>query len=273
MAISKLPSLIVLALCTILLFSCDSYQKLLKSTDYDLKFAKAKEYYNNGECEKAIPLFEELMSIYKGTKDVEKMYYFYAYAHYCNQDYLMASHYFKSFVDYYPKSDLTENAMYMVGYCAYLLSPRVALDQEDTKRAIDNLQMFINQYPQSPLVEKSNTLIDGLRAKLEQKNYDNALLYYNIRSYKSAIASFKNILIEFPDTKRKEEIVFLTLKSHFLLAQNSVDTKKVERYQETMTAYLEFIDKFPNSKYLREAERIYSLSETQLNHINKNKKS
>ena len=152
-----------------LLSSCDPYQKLLKSSDYELKLAKAKEYYNNGACEKAIPLFEELMSVYKGTRDVENMYYYYAYAHYCNHDYVLASHYFKSFVDYYPRSNNAENASYMIGFCEYQMSPKASLDQEDTKKAIEGLQLYINQYPTGTRVDEANKLMDELRSKLEPR--------------------------------------------------------------------------------------------------------
>lgn len=244
-----------------LLSSCDPYQKLLKSSDYELKLAKAKEYYNNGACEKAIPLFEELMSVYKGTRDVENMYYYYAYAHYCNHDYVLASHYFKSFVDYYPRSTNAENASYMIGFCEYQMSPKASLDQEDTKKAIEGLQLYINQYPTGTRVDEANKLMDELRAKLEQKAYDAAMLYYNVRNYKSAATSFKNLLIEFPDTKEQEEVMFLIVKSYHLLALNSIDSKKEERYQQAANSYLEFIDKYPKSKYLREAERMYNSSQ------------
>lgn len=239
---------------------CDPYQKLLKSSDYELKLAKAKEYYNNGECEKAIPLFEELMSIYKGTRDVENMYYYYAYAHYCSQDYTLASHYFKSFVDYYPRSQNTENALFMVGFCAYKMSPNAPLDQDDTRKAIDALQLYTNQYPNGSRLNEANNLIDQLRAKLEQKAYDAAIMYYRMRNYKSAAATFKNLLIDFPDTQNEEEVMFLIVKSYHLLATNSIDTKKAERYQLSADAYIAFIDKFPKSKYLREAERLYNNS-------------
>ena len=244
-----------------LLSSCDPYQKLLKSSDYELKLTKAKEYYNSGNCEKAIPLFEELMSVYKGTRDVENMYYYYAYAHYCDRDYVLASHYFKSFVDYYPRSTNAENATYMVGFCEYQMSPKSSLDQGDTQKAVDALQLYINQYPTGSHVDEANKLIDELRAKLEQKAYDAAMLYYNVRNYKSAATTFKNLLIEFPDTKKQEEIMFLIVKSYHLLAMNSIESKKEERYKLTADAYIEFVDKYPKSKYLREAERMYNYSQ------------
>jgi outer membrane protein assembly factor BamD len=50
--------------------------------------------------------------------------------------------------------------------------------------------------------------------------------------------------------------LFTILKSNFLLAENSVETKKAERYKSTLDAYSNFIDKFAASKHRREAENI-----------------
>ena len=39
----------IVLILLVLLSSCGEYPKLLKSTDYDLKKTKAKEYYAKGE--------------------------------------------------------------------------------------------------------------------------------------------------------------------------------------------------------------------------------
>ena len=245
-------------LLVLLITSCDPYQKLLKSTNYDLKYAKAKEYYNKGNYSQASPLLEELMTVWRGSRDVEKIYYFYAYCYYGSGDYLLSANYFKNFTNYYPKSAYAEDALYMSGYSFYKMSPKPSLDATDTRKAIDALQLFINTYPSSTKVTACNDLIDELRGKLETKAFEGAYLYYRMRNYKAASTSLKAILRDYPDTPKREEVMFLIVKSYYLLAQNSIESKRKERYQAASEAYIEFIDKFPQSEYRREAERLYS---------------
>lgn len=261
---------VILLLSVFLTSGCDTYQKLLKSSDYDLKLVKVKEFYNTGEFDKALPLFEELMGIYRGTKDAEKLYYYYAYCHYGMEDYLSASHYFKTFISAYPRSIYTEDAQFMIGYSFYKMSPQTSLEQGNTQKAIEALQLFANTYPNSSKVERCNNLIDELREKLENKSYATAELYYRIKTYKAAATAYRNILLEFPDTKRKEEIMFKVVKSNYLLALNSIEEKKRERFQLAIDAYTEFADQYPDSKYHREAERILSQSTDNLSKIKTN---
>jgi len=250
--------------------SCDPYQKLLKSSDYKMKYEKVKEFYNEGQYEKALPLFEELMGIYKGTKDAEKLYYYYAFCHFGTEDYLSASHYFKTFLTAYPRSIYAEEAQFMIGYSYYKMSPQTTLEQANTQKAIDALQMFINAYPNSSRIAQSNNLIDELRQKLETKALSAADLYYKLKSYKAAATSYRNILLEFPDTKQKEEIMFKVLKAYYLLAINSIETKKRERFLLAVDAFDEFAEQFPASKYYREAEKIYSTCTDNLSKSNEN---
>ena len=86
----------------------------------------------------------------------------------------------------------------------------------------------------------------------------NAKLYFKIGDYKAAIYAFRNSLDDFPDSQYKEEMDFLTIKSAFLYAQNSVESKKNERFLETIDYYRNFVDSYANSKYLKEAQSIYN---------------
>lgn len=239
------------------LSSCDPYQKLLKSNDYDLKFKKSKEFYNEGKYTKAIPLFEELMSVYKGTKDVEDLYYFYPYCHFGTGDYLLSSYYFKRFVEYYPKSLNTEEARFMSAFSLYKLSPLSSLEQDYTQDAIDAFQLFANTYPQSEKVAECNKFIDELRAKLELKAIASAQLYFDMKDYKAAGVAFNNLLLDFPGTEQEDRIRFTALQSNFLLAENSIRTKQEERYQAAIDAFQAYNKKFPEGNNIKEAKRIH----------------
>ncbi len=85
-------------------------------------------------------------------------------------------------------------------------------------------------------------------------------LYYNLGDYKASIIALQNSLNDYPDTEHREELMFMLLKSHFLLAENSIVQKQIERYQSTVDEYYSFVGEFPESKYRREADRIYDTS-------------
>lgn len=243
---------------------------MLKSDNLQLKFEKAKFYYNKKDYVRALPLFEELVSVYKGTKDVEEVYYYYSYCYYGQGEYLMSAYHFKNFVTTYPKSKYSEECHYMYAYCYYLMSPVYTLDQTDTQKAINAFQLFINTYPESARVKQSNDLMDELRRKMELKALTAAELYYKMGNYKSATVAFKNLLKDFPDIPESEKVHYLIVNSWYLLAKESIPSKKLERFNSTITAYYDFIDKFGNSNYLREAEKIYEKSIESLKKIKNN---
>lgn len=261
----KQKSVILISVLILLTTACSQYQKVLKSNDYELKYVKAKEYYNKNDYYRALPLFEELVNVFKGTDRAEDLYYYYAYCHFGLGDYLTAMYHFKNFAATFKNSERKEECQYMHAYCFYLTSPNYSLDQSNTLKAIESFQLFINLYPESKRIMECNKYMDALRNKLETKAFENAKLYYNIGDFKSAIIALENSTNEYPDIVYREEIEFLVLKANYQLAENSIDSKKPERFELTIKAYNQFIDHFPNSSKLNEAENLYELSLKNLN--------
>ncbi len=249
--------LLFIVAATLLLVSCSDYQKLLKSTDFDLKYKKAIEYFDKKDYTRASTLLEELVTVYRGTEKAEEVSYRYAYCYYNQQDFTMANYYFKNFVTSFPNSPYAEECAFMFAYCFYEDSPGPSLDQANTYKAIDELQMFMNQHPASKRVAECNKLIDQLREKLVKKSFDSASLYYRLNDFKAAITALNNALKEFPDTHYREELLFLILKSNYEMASRSIYEKMKERFQNTVESYLSFKEEFPESKHMREAERIH----------------
>ncbi|MGB0887838.1 MAG: outer membrane protein assembly factor BamD [Vicingaceae bacterium] len=249
---------ILVVLVAAVLAGCSKYQKLLKSSDMELKYAAALAYYEDEKYERALPLFEELVPLFRGTEKAEKVRYCYCYCNYQLGMLYAAAYHFKKFSVTFPNSEHAQETLFMSAYSNYQLSPIPTLDETETKDAINSLQLFINTYPQHELVDSSNVLMDKLRSKLEVKSYLNAKQYYKIYKFKAAIIAINNTLLDFPETEYREELTFLTLKSHYLLAENSIKEKKYQRINETIDAYYIFADTYKDSKYLKEAQTIFT---------------
>lgn len=243
---------------------CSKYQRILKSNDFEEKFNMAKLLYDNGKYQKAFPLFEELITVFRGTSKAEDVYYYYAYCNYKLGDYMLAGYHFDNFVRTFPRSARAEDAQFMNAKCYFLDSPEPSLDQTSTKKAIDELQLFINRYPESEKVDECNDLMDRLRFKLETKSYNGAKLYYRLGEYKAAIFALRNTLADYPDTRFREEISYMILKSAYQLADNSIESKQVERFEDTVKEVNAFVEKYPRSKNVREAETIKADSQKKL---------
>ncbi len=239
------------------ILSCSKFDRLVKSSDYELKYKKALEYYNKGNYTNAQILLEELIPVFKGTERAEEVYYYYAYCSYNQADYGLAAYHFKTFSRNFPRSKHVEECAYLNAYCYYLNSPGYTLDQSDTKNAISEMQAFINNYPESKRIDSCNMVVDELRQKLEKKAYAICKQYYFLDDWKAAIAECANFLKDYPDSKSYDEVFFLMIKSNYLLAVNSIESKKQERLDKTIENYLKFVDLYPNSVYLKEAEKIY----------------
>lgn len=247
--------------CFLFFWSCSEYNKVLKSSDPEYKYKKAVEYYEEGECYKSLPILEELIALVRGTQRAEDVYYYYAQSHYCTGQYYLSNYYFKNFVKTYPRSEHAKEALFLAAMSSYENSPKYSLDQQDTKAAINEFQLYLDRYPESELKDSANTMVAQLRSKLERKSYEIAKLYVKTERFKSAVISLENTIREFPDSRFREEMQFLLLKSHYLYALNSIEQKKVERYRETINSFTTFADDFgAESEYFSQAEKYFENS-------------
>lgn len=245
--------------------SCSDYQKLIKTADVDTKYEAAIQYYNEENYYRALELFDAVLPFYRGTDKAEDLYYYYSYCHYKQGDNVLASHYFKRFTKSFPNSKYTEECLYMSAYCKYLDSPVYNLDQTSTLEAIADLQLFIDVFPNSTYVEDCESLITELRLKLEKKYFEIAKLHLKMDNYKSSITAFNNLLEDFPDTQYKEDVLFYLTESHYFYAENSIESKKKERFLEMAEMYEMLFALYPDTEYGRQARSYYKNSSEYLN--------
>jgi outer membrane protein assembly factor BamD len=249
--------LIVFLLVSALAFtSCDKYSKLLKSNNYELKLQKADEYWEKKNYGRSAQLYEELIPIFKGTDKAEHINYRYTWSEFYIGDIILSQYHFKSFARQFPASPRVEECYYMNAYCYFLNSPNYRLDQTYTKNAIKEFQSFIDLFPESKKIDTCNILMDELRGKLEKKDYEIIKQYYQLEDWKATIVASKNFVKEYPSSGYNEEMYLFIIDSYYLLAQNSIPSKKEERLNGAIENYVKFQELYPKSSYLSRAENI-----------------
>ncbi|MFT3846897.1 MAG: outer membrane protein assembly factor BamD [Lacibacter sp.] len=250
--------------------------KILKSKDVEYKLGMAEQYYANKKYSKAQILYEDLFPLLRNDPRFEDLYYKYAYCAFYQKDYLNAENLFKGFIDAFPKSQRASEIDFMRAFCFFKQSPRVELDQSATQKAIGYMQAHLNNYPESSKQEEAKKIIEECYEKLELKDYTGAELYYNVGSYRAAAITFTSLLNRYPESKKAEEYKLMIIKSYYQYAAMSIEEKQKERYEKVMEEYYDFVDRFPDSKLLKDAEKYFNLTKNNLNAIKNeqtNKKS
>jgi outer membrane protein assembly factor BamD len=167
----------------------------------------------------------------------------------------LAAFQFESFVKSYPISQKVEEAAFLGAYCYYKQSPKHSLDQDDTRKAIEKLQNFINYYPYSEKLSEANDLVQELRIKLEFKAFEIAKQYNTIRDYTSAIKVLNSFISDYPGTPYREDALYYLFDSNYKLAINSIPAKRLERLNNAVKVYDELIKDYPETKFFNESEK------------------
>ena len=249
----------------IFLFSCNEYQSLLKSDNNSEKFREAQNFYNSGDFKRANRLFEDILPFYRGKPQAERLIFFHANSYYNLKMYYLSAAQFENFIKSYPKSEKLEEAIFMTAKCYYMLSPIHSLDQKDTNTAIEKLQIFINNYPNSTYVQEANNLISELQEKLEKKEFEISKQYYTIRDYKASIRSVDNFIGEFAGTKYREEAMYYKFLSSYEIAINSIQSKKMERLMDLKQLHSSIIKYYPETIFLEQLSSIMLIVEEEIN--------
>ena len=213
------------ALAGVLLFgSCaKEFNSVYKSSDYKYKYEYAKECFANGKYSRAAIILQEVIVPLKGSVDAQE--------------------------------------------CLYMSTPEPRLDQTETLAAISAFQEYLDIYPDARYKEQAQQRLFSLQDKLVDKELYSAQLYYNLGSYfgnctsggnnyEACIVTAQNALKDYPYTKKREQFATLIMRSKYHLAEQSVEAKKLDRYQDAEDECYGFINEYPDSRQRREAESL-----------------
>jgi outer membrane protein assembly factor BamD len=60
----------------------------------------------------------------------------------------------------------------------------------------------------------------------------------------------------------------MVIRSYFKFAELSIDERKMERYEQVIAECNDFVDRFPDSKLVKEVESFISLSNNNIKKLN-----
>lgn len=262
-----IPIIIVSAM---LLTGCaNEFNQVYKTSDYSYKYEYAKECFMKGKYTRAVTLLQDLVTLQKGTDNAQESLYMLAMAQYLGKDYESAAATFKKYYSSYPKGVYAEMAQYYIGQSLYMSTPEPRLDQSQTVAAISAFQDYLDLFPDAKYKETAQNRLFALQDKLVQKEFYSAQLYYDLgqyfgnctnggNNYEACIITAQNALKDYPYTSMREKFALLIMKSKYELAQQSIEEKKFERFQDAEDECYGFINEYPDSKSKSLAEKYIS---------------
>lgn len=248
---------VIITLLTFAFVGCNPARKALKSGDIEGSYAIALDYYNQENWSKASSAFESLVIYFKGGEREDSISYYNARSKFKNREYEDAIGLFEDYRRSYSRSPLLEEIEGMYTLSHYYLSPGPTRDQYMTQLAINKIDEYNSRYPSNRNFDEFLNIRKELVDRLYEKEYLDAYTYYKIGRYKSAITAMRNALKKFPESHRREDIVFYVLASNFELAENSIPSLQQQRYLSTIDAYYTFVAEFPESEYKSKAEKMF----------------
>lgn len=256
------------------LAGCSKFTRIQKKGTFEEKYAAAVAYYEEEDYFRAGTLFNDIFPFSIGTPQATDIHLKSAYCHYYEGSLYLAAEDFNSFIRKYPRNPKVEEAMFMYSKSLYGMSGAHNLDQTETIRAINAIQSYLNAYPQTTRKEECNEKIAILEKKLELKAYENATLQLKIGHYRAAVIAFERFETQFPASNYIEELDFLKVKAQYLFAKNSIEKLvkdgktyylKKERLEQAIVFYEQFIDEYPTSEFIKDAQNIYNSIQSSLN--------
>lgn len=242
-----------------------TYNRLLNTKNYDIKYVKANEYFEKKKYSKALELYTQLVPHERGLARGEEVAYKEALCTHKTGDHLYAGYLFKNLYQTYPNSKYSEEALFMSAYCYYLDVPRWSLDQQITNDALSQFQFFLSKFPNNKLMDSCNVLIEKMNNILEKKSYENSKLYFDLEYFKAAEIALLNAANDFPDTDFRDEIFYYICKTSFEYAKQSTQERQIERFRNALSYCFDYYKNITNGKYTKEVNKIETIINKKLN--------
>jgi outer membrane protein assembly factor BamD len=233
-----------------IIYSCSSGGSSINTDDPEKAFSIAKRHFDRGDYVDAIEDFSLIKLKFPGTSVSDKAQFYLAESYFGQKEYLLSAYEYEMMLKNYPLSTLIPQTRYKLGLSYYHLSPKYSLDQEFTRYAINELQAFLELFPEDKNVNDAEAKLKELENKLAYKDFHTAELYMKLDNYRSAAIYFNNVYEQFIESEWADDAMI----GH---ADALINMKK---YTDAEKVLERFYKLFPNSKLKPKADKLkYSI--------------
>lgn len=210
------------------------------------RFKLGMGFFVDEDYLEAIEEFKIVTIQFGGTQWADDAQYYMAESRFLREEYILAAYEYDVLVRSMPTSEYLRMARFRKASCYDLSSPGVALDQENTRKAIDEYQTFLEYHAADTLAPVADRRIRELTAKLAEKEFNNGIIYLKMSYNKAATYYFDLVLERYHDTPFAEP-------AHVRKAEALINRK---RYDEAIQELNRFFSRFPTSALRAEAEQL-----------------
>ena len=220
-------------------------------------YNKGMNAYAEGKYDRAIEYLRATLDFGRSGEWADEAQLYLARAYYETGQYLLAAAEFDRFGDLYPSDARTEEARLGEIQSYYHLSPPYDLDQTDTDRAVVLIRTFMANYPNSVFAQDVVAMLEELREKLARKGFESGQFYEGRGFYEAAVLTYQAMLESYPTSPYADDALLGALRAQIAFAEASVRDRQAERFADALALYDRFVELFPNSPLLHEAEALY----------------
>ncbi len=181
---------------------------------------------------------------------------------------------YQSFLNYFPRSEKRDLALYRVALCHYAAIENAERDQAETRKALESFQLLLREAPGSPYVVDAKAKTTQCWRRLAEHELMVGIHYVNSYSFAPAERRLKELMETYPDYVDRERAyyflgeamrrkfapgeVFEQYQKAFLARIGKEDLSKLEKKEfDELKAGIEKLGAEEVAKYRQEARNYF----------------
>lgn len=164
-------------------------------------FESGKEAFDRKDYVEASQDFKAYVEQYPGTDKTDDALYYLGVSYMKTKEYALGSSQFDRLTRDFPQSEYQPDAMFYLARCDDLESRPAPLDQTETQRAIDRYKAFLDLYPENSHAKEAWGRMNALTDRQAEKRFRNGRLYLKLKQRSAAAIYFRGVLADFPESR------------------------------------------------------------------------
>ena len=212
---------ILLCFLTVAISGCSTLKSKPK---IDIDTYSAKEIYDLAEDrlakkrpQDAAKYFSEIERLYPYSEWAKRGLIMQAFSYHKDQDYENSRGAAQRYIDFFPAAADAAYAQYILALSYYDQISEVGRDQDVTVKALQELRLLIERYPDSKYAKDSAEKFDMAFSFLAAKEMEVGRYYLQRGYYTSAVNRFRKVVQEFRTTEQTPEALYRLIECYLSL--------------------------------------------------------